>query len=73
MENTKLKEIIERKNDRLERDALNEAENIIEAIASKQNLIQSTQEEIVRLREDLVALQIQQIDPATILGNQEVG
>jgi len=73
MENTKLKEIIERKNDRLERDALNEAENIIEAIASKQNLIQRTQEEIVRLREDLVALQIQQIDPATILGNQEVG
>ena len=71
MDNTKLQGIIERKNDRLERDALNEAEGIIDAIANKQSLISRTQNEIAELRSRLTLLEIQQIDSATILGSGE--
>ena len=70
MDNAKLQAIIERKNDRLERDALDEAAGIIDAIANKQLLIVRTQSEIKELREKLTALEIEQLDSASILGGE---
>lgn len=70
MELNKLQSIIERKNERLERDALNEAEFIIEQIASRQELITRTQDEISQLRTRLVKLEVKQLNSQTLLGEQ---
>lgn len=70
MDAGKLKSIIATQNDRRERQALGEAENIIEQIANKQNHIAKVQQEIATLREELVALQVEQLDATTILGGE---
>ncbi len=70
MDSTKLQSIIDRKNDHLERKALDEASDIIESIASKQSLITRTQEEIAELRTRLTTLEIKQLDSAAILGGE---
>jgi len=71
MGNAKLQDIIERKNDQLERRALDEAAGLIESIASKQILIVKTEGEIKELRERLHSLEIQQLDSVAILGTEE--
>lgn len=71
MDGAKLKDLIERKNDRLERDALDEAASIIDQIGNKQALIARTNGEIKELRERLTALEVQQLDPAAILGGEK--
>lgn len=68
MEVSKLQSIIASKNERLEREALNEAEDIIIQIASKQELITRTQSDIESLRKRLKELEIKQLDSQTIIG-----
>lgn len=68
MEIDKLQGIIADKNQRLEREALGDAENIIEMIAAKQDVVAKAQADIKTLRERLVNLEIKQLDSKTLLG-----
>jgi phage shock protein A len=68
MELTKLQEIVTRKNEDLEREALHEAERIIEQIAQIQSQITRGENEIKKLRERLITLEVSQLDSQTILG-----
>lgn len=68
MDTNKLQNIVSQKNERLEREALNNAEAIIEQIAVKQDLIVKTTKEITELQEELRQLEIRQLDPNKILG-----
>ena len=70
MDNSKLQAIIGRKNDQLERHALEEAAGIIDAITNRQLLIVRAQSDIKELREKLTALEIEQLDAASILGGE---
>lgn len=68
MEQAKLRKIIDDKNERLEDNALRTAATIIDNIAFEQKNIANATERIIELRKELATLQIEQIDPATILG-----
>lgn len=68
MEVSKLQTIIVGQNERLEKDALREAEAIIEQIASKQSLIVRLEREIDTLRNNLLSLEIKQLNSQTVLG-----
>lgn len=68
MENKKLREIIQDKNERLERDTLRTAETIIEGIVQEQRKIHGAQERIKELRAELVSLEVKELDPSVILG-----
>lgn len=68
MENKKLREIIQDKNERLERDTLRTAETIIEGIVQEQKRIRDAQERIKELRAELVSLEVKELDPSVILG-----
>ena len=68
MDVQKLQGIVANKNERLEREALQQAEDIIETIAAKQELISHTWKEIEGLRNRLSALEIKQLDSQTLLG-----
>ena len=68
METTKLTKIIDRKNERLEEEALNQAAHLIEAIARQQRLIVEANDAIAQHRKELAALQVEQLDPIAILG-----
>lgn len=70
MEVSKLNTIIIRQNERRERHALDEAENLIEQIACKQQGIIKTQAEIADLRKRLNDLQVEQLDATSILGGE---
>lgn len=68
MEREKLNSIIKDKNERLERETLRSAEQIIDAIACEQKRISESQERIAKLREELKALTVAQLDAANLLG-----
>jgi len=68
MDTNKLQSLIAQKNEQLERDALRRASDIIDAIADNQATIEDAQANIVALRKELTAMQIQQINPVSILG-----
>ena len=68
MEPKKLNEIIRDKNEQLERSALRSAEQLIEEIVTEQAKISRSTERINSLREQLTALEVQQIDPKVVLG-----
>lgn len=68
MQQDKLHEIITKKNNQLEQEALNEASSIIEQISMKQESINRTQKDIEKLREQLKSLEIEQLDSKVILG-----
>lgn len=70
MDNGKLQSIITRKNEELGRDALRRAEYVIEQIADYQQQISRSQQNIDELRKELVALQVEQLDPTAILGGE---
>lgn len=70
MDAGKLKSIIVEQNQRRERHALGEAENIIEAIANEQANIAKAQGRIAELRQRLIDLQVEQLDASTILGGE---
>lgn len=68
MTTDKLNSIIAQKNEQLERQALNRASQIIDEIAEQQRIIAQSQKDISELRAELVGLQIEQINPVSILG-----
>lgn len=68
MTEQKLKDIIARKNEQLEQNAVSYATEIINAIAECQQDIVEANKRIEALRAELKALEIQQIKPESILG-----
>ncbi len=68
MTNDKLQSIIANKNAQLERDALSRAAEIIDEIAETQQIIAKYTARIDTLRKELTTLQIEQINPVSILG-----
>lgn len=68
MTEQKLKDIIARKNEQLEQNAVSYATEIINAIAECQQNIVEANKRIEALRGELKALEIQQIKPESILG-----
>lgn len=68
MDTGKLKDIINRKNERLEEHALGEASSIIDAIAEEQQHIKQSENRIAELRVKLKELSVQQVDAASVLG-----
>ena len=69
MDQTKLKKIIEEKNEQRERSTLHTAEGLIEAIVNEQKKIAISNERIVELRNELAALRVEQLDPSVVLGS----
>lgn len=70
MDSDKLNSIIERKNDHLEQDALNEASNLIDLITREQGIIEYSNNRIAEYRARLTALEVKQLDPKAILGGE---
>lgn len=68
MDAGKLQQLVANHNDKLEREALDEAQRIIERIAINQQRIQDLQQDIVELQKELKALSIQPLDPQVVLG-----
>ena len=68
MEISKVQQLIADKNERLERDALREAESIIDAIAQQQGIIAAANKKIVELRKTLTDLKVSQLDAKTLIG-----
>ena len=70
MQNDKLKQIIERKNERLEEQALREASDIIDEIGKQQARIREANSKIVELRAELKKLEVESVDAGEILGGE---
>ncbi len=68
MDTTKLKTIIDQKNERRERDTLHTAEQIIDGIANEQQKIKASQTRIAEYRDELKALEVQTLDATELLG-----
>ncbi len=68
MDASKLKTIIDQKNERRERDTLRNAEQIIDGIATEQQKIKDAQSRIAEYREELKSLEVQTLDAAELLG-----
>jgi len=68
MKSDKLTEIIERKNQRLEDQAVATAEQLINEILTLQNAMAEAQSRIVECQAELKKLEVQTVDPAKILG-----
>lgn len=64
----KLHEIIAAKNERLERETVNQARDIIDQIGSLQSAKTDIDRKLVELRTELRALEIVQVDATSILG-----
>ena len=69
MDSNKLRAIIRDKNEAREGKAADQAERIIENIVSQQACIATAQAKIKELREELAALQVEELDPSAILGD----
>jgi hypothetical protein len=68
MDADKLRSIIEGKNDRREQQALHTASNIIDEIATHQQVIVIANAKIAALRSELKLLTVETLDPAALLG-----
>jgi hypothetical protein len=68
MEISKVHQLIADKNERLERDALREAELIIDAISQQQGIIATATKRIGELRKNLTDLQVAQLDAKSLIG-----
>ncbi len=68
MQKETIHQLVSDKNKEFERMALRNAESIIETISQHQDLIAKSQEEIVKLRGELKALEIKQMNATDILG-----
>ena len=68
MTTDKLQSIIAQKNEQLERQALNRASQIIDEIAECQTIVAQNLAEIDILRKELTSMQVEQINPVSILG-----
>ena len=70
MNTDKLTKLITRKNERLEEDALREAESLIAEIIDQQARIRTAEARIVECRAELKALEVDRIDQAAVLGGE---
>jgi len=70
MRQEQLHQIIKDKNEQLERQALRSAEEIIEQIVREQQKLREATKKIDELRAELKALEIAQLNPSTILGQE---
>lgn len=68
MTTDKLNSIIAQKNEQLERRALNRASQIIDEIAECQTIVAQNLAEIDIRRKELTSMQVEQINPVSILG-----
>jgi hypothetical protein len=68
MNTDKLSGLIRRKNERLEEEALGQAEDLISKIVKEQERIKASEARIVELRDELKALEVEQIDQSAVLG-----
>ena len=68
MDTAKLHKIIADKNDRREESVLRRAADLIESIASYQQQIATCNASILKLREELAALEVEQLSSEAILG-----
>ena len=68
MKTEHLQQIIRDKNEQRERSVLKTAEEVIESIVREQHSIAVAQARIQDLREELIKLQVEHLDPKTILG-----
>lgn len=68
MDNKKLINIIENKNEQLEQNALRTAVFLIEAIVTNQKNIAKAEKNIEELRTELAELEVKTIDAKTVLG-----
>ncbi len=66
----KLHQIIARKNEDLEDQAVRTAEQLITRISQLSAGIEEAKKEIAEAQKELKALEIQQLDPKTILGGE---
>lgn len=70
MDRDKLSNLIERKNERLEQDALNEAESLISDIVSQQGKIKAAENRIAECRKELAALEVERLEQGAVLGGE---
>lgn len=70
MERSKLQQIVKDKNERLERDAVRNAESLIDEIAQEQEKIQKGESRIAHLRKQLKELEIKQHNESSLLGGE---
>lgn len=68
MTTDKLNSIIAQKNEQLERRAAQRASEIIDEIAELQQGINDANSQIAKLRTELTSMQVEQINPTSILG-----
>lgn len=70
MEDSKLRQLIDDENERLEEEALRDARNIIQSIVKEQQKIRDAQSAIVEYRKELKDLGVEVVDPTAVLGNE---
>lgn len=68
MNQDKIQQIIDSKNEQRERQIVRSAEEIIENIIREQQAIAASNERIVKLREELAALEVTPINASAVLG-----
>ena len=68
MDNNKLKQIIQDKNEQRERNVVRTAEELIENIVREQQTIINAQKRIDGFRIELKTLQVEQLDAEAVLG-----
>jgi hypothetical protein len=68
MDAEKLNQVIERRNEESERDALHQAEHLIENIVNEQQSIARSNERIAEYRKQLRELEVETVDPTAVLG-----
>jgi hypothetical protein len=70
MQKETIHQLISDKNKEAERLVLRTAESVIEQIAQQQRTISTAQDKITELRKELHALEVKQLSPKDILGEE---
>lgn len=70
MDRSKLTQLITRKNERLEEEALDRAGDLIASIVTEQQKIKASEERIAEYRKELATLEVEQLDQSVVLGGE---
>lgn len=70
MDRGKLTELITRKNERLEEEALDRAGDLIASIVAEQQRIKVAETRIEKYRKELATLEVEQLDQSAVLGGE---
>lgn len=70
MDRGKLTQLITRKNERLEEEALDRAGDLIADIVKEQQKIKDSEARIAEYRKELASLQVEQLDQSAVLGGE---